>query len=110
MPWRLCPDGAVDTEYWIAADKEHCWHPFTRQDEWVAGEPAEPLVLVAGEGVWLTDSEGRRYIDGNASIWTNVHGHNHPVIRKAIDEALDQGLSLSGHNPNEIKLADLLCA
>ncbi|MFK7911272.1 MAG: adenosylmethionine--8-amino-7-oxononanoate transaminase [Akkermansiaceae bacterium] len=75
----------MNTDQWIAADKAHCWHPFTRQSDW---EKSELLVLVGGNGVWLTDSEGRKYIDGNASIWTNVHGHNHPVINAAITEQL----------------------
>jgi|TARA_B110000908_G_scaffold86311_1_gene103083 adenosylmethionine-8-amino-7-oxononanoate aminotransferase len=102
----------VNTEQWIAADKAHCWHPFTRQDEWVAGEPAEPLVLVDGEGVWLTDSEGRRYIDGNASIWTNVHGHKHPVINAAITAQLEKVAHtsyLGFANPRASELAERLC-
>jgi adenosylmethionine-8-amino-7-oxononanoate aminotransferase len=102
----------VNTEQWIAADKAHCWHPFTRQDDWVAGEPAEPLVLVHGEGVWLTDSEGRRYIDGNASIWTNVHGHKHPVINAAIIRQLEKVAHtsyLGFANPRASELAARLC-
>ncbi|MBT8036207.1 MAG: adenosylmethionine--8-amino-7-oxononanoate transaminase [Verrucomicrobiae bacterium] len=109
----MWPDGAVNTEYWIAADKKHCWHPFTRQDEWAAGQPADPLVLVSGEGVWLTDSEGRRYIDGNASIWTNVHGHNHPVMNAAITEQLGKVAHtsyLGFANPRASELAQRLCA
>ena len=72
-----------DTRRWIEGDHAHCWHPFTRQAEW-CGRGNEPLVLVRGEGSWLWDSEGRRYLDGNSSIWTNVHGHAHPAINAAI--------------------------
>jgi adenosylmethionine-8-amino-7-oxononanoate aminotransferase len=78
----------------------------------VAGEPAEPLVLVDGEGVWLTDSEGRRYIDGNASIWTNVHGHKHPVINAAITAQLEKVAHtsyLGFANPRASELAERLC-
>ncbi len=99
----------MNTERWIAADKAHCWHPFTRQAEWVAGEP---LVLVKGKGVWLTDSEGRRYIDGNASIWTNVHGHQHPVINAAIADQLGKVAHtsyLGFANPRASELAERLC-
>ncbi len=97
------------TTDWIEADKAHCWHPFTRQDDWVRGEP---LVLVEGDGVWLTDSEGRRYIDGNASIWTNIHGHAHPVINQAIKEQLDRVAHtsyLGFANPRASELAERLC-
>lgn len=97
------------TNSWVAADKEHCWHPFTRQNDWVNGDP---LVLVDGEGVWLTDSKGRRYIDGNASIWTNVHGHKHPVINAAIKDQLDKVAHtsyLGFANPRASELAERLC-
>lgn len=72
-----------DTRGWIERDQAHCWHPFTRQGDWCA-RGHEPLVIVRGEGSWLWDSEGRRYLDGNSSIWTNIHGHNHPLINEAI--------------------------
>lgn len=68
-------------------DKEHCWHPFTQQREWCQADH-EPLMLAKGQGVWLEDMEGRRYIDGNASIWTNIHGHQHPKLNQAIIEQL----------------------
>ena len=99
----------VDTEQWIEADKAHCWHPFTRQSEWVEDDP---LVLVSGEGVWLEDSEGRKYIDGNASIWTNIHGHNHPRINDAITDQLEKVAHtsyLGFANPRASELAQRLC-
>ncbi len=70
-------------------DKKHCWHPFTQQDEWTA-EDHDPLMITRGEGVWLYDSEGNGYIDGNSSIWTNIHGHQHPTITAAIKDQLDK--------------------
>ncbi|MFD0893307.1 adenosylmethionine--8-amino-7-oxononanoate transaminase [Luteolibacter ambystomatis] len=76
-----------DSRRWIEEDRSHCWHPFTRQADWCA---EEPLVLVRGEGVWLWDSEGRRYFDGNSSIWTNIHGHRHPRLDAAIRAQLDE--------------------
>jgi adenosylmethionine-8-amino-7-oxononanoate aminotransferase len=74
-----------DTETLIAWDKAHSWHPFTPMADWCA-PGHEPLVLVRGEGAWLEDSRGRRYLDGNSSIWTNIHGHAHPRITAAIRE------------------------
>lgn len=67
----------------IAADKAHCWHPFTQQEEWCA-PGHDPLMIVRAEGVWLWDSNGNRYLDGNSSIWTNIHGHCRPEIAEAI--------------------------
>lgn len=98
-----------DTRRWIAADRAHCWHPFTRQAEWCSGEP---LVLTRGEGVWLWDSEGNRYFDGNSSIWTNLHGHRHPRLDAALRTQLDAVAHtsfLGFANPRAAELAERLC-
>jgi adenosylmethionine-8-amino-7-oxononanoate aminotransferase len=73
----------------VALDKAHLWHPFTQQRDWNA-PGHEPLVLVEGQGALLRDDQGREYIDGNSSIWTNLHGHRHPKIDAAIREQLDR--------------------
>jgi adenosylmethionine-8-amino-7-oxononanoate aminotransferase len=78
-----------DTDALIAADKQHTWHPFTQMQTWC--DPAhDPLVLVEGRGAILRDSRGREYLDGNSSIWTNLHGHNHPKLNAAIRAQLDR--------------------
>ncbi len=69
------------------ADKKHLWHPFTPMQPWCA-EDHEPLSLVSGKGCILRDQHGREYLDGNSSIWTNIHGHSHPTIHSAIQEQL----------------------
>ena len=69
-----------------------------------------PLRIVSGVGCRVTDADGLEYVNMLGEYTAGLFGHNHPVIRKAIDKALDQGLSLSGHNPDEIKLAELICA
>jgi adenosylmethionine---8-amino-7-oxononanoate aminotransferase len=100
-----------DTLRWLQLDRAHCWHPFTRQAEWCA-RGHEPLVIVKGEGVWLWDSEGRRYLDGNSSIWTNIHGHAHPVINAAITAQLGQishSSFLGFTHPLAVELAERLC-
>ena len=51
---------------------------------------AKPIVLERGRGSHLWDLEGRKYIDANSSIWTNLHGHNHPKINRAIRAQLDK--------------------
>ena len=99
------------TRYWIEQDHKHCWHPFTRQQEW-CGHPENSLVIRDGEGPWLTDSEGRRYLDGNSSIWTNIHGHNHPSITFAIQEQAAQlahSSFLGATHPGAVELATRLC-
>jgi adenosylmethionine-8-amino-7-oxononanoate aminotransferase len=67
-------------------DLRHVWHPFTQHDEWEADGP--PLVIDSADGCELIDVEGRRYLDGVASLWTNVHGHRHPTIDAAIQDQL----------------------
>ena len=70
-------------------DKSFIWHPFTPMAEWCS-DTSEPLVIERGNGVYIYDTLGRRYIDGNASIWTNVHGHCHPTINEAIIQQLSK--------------------
>jgi len=66
-------------------DHAHVWHPFTQMREWLQ---REPIVITSGQGSILRDVKGRKYLDANASIWTNLHGHNHPKINAAIQRQL----------------------
>ncbi len=66
-------------------DERTLWHPFTQMGDWIAGEP---VVIAEGEGAVLRDEKGREYLDGNSSIWTNLHGHRRPEIDRAILEQL----------------------
>jgi adenosylmethionine---8-amino-7-oxononanoate aminotransferase len=96
-----------NTEDLVAADKKYLWHPFTSMHDWCA-PGHEPIVLVEGCGAVLRDSRGREYIDGNSSIWTNIHGHNHPHINAAIRRQLDlvaHTSFLGFTNPAAIELA-----
>jgi adenosylmethionine-8-amino-7-oxononanoate aminotransferase len=95
------------TETLIQLDKAHVWHPFTQMRDWIAPSH-QPLVLVAGRGAWLEDSHGKRYLDGNSSIWTNIHGHNHPALNRAIHEQLERVAHtsfLGFTNPPAVELA-----
>ena len=95
---------------WISADHAHCWHPFTDQASW---ESDLPVVICRGEGSWLFDFEGKRYLDANSSIWTNIHGHSHPVIVEAIqDQAskLCHSSYLGLANDKASELAEKLCS
>ena len=66
-------------------DHQFVWHPFTQMSDWLK---REPLVIVAGKGAVLRDVKGREFLDANSSIWTNLHGHRHPVINAAINRQL----------------------
>ena len=66
-------------------DQQFVWHPFTQMRDWLK---REPVVIVGGKGAVLHDVRGREYLDANASIWTNLHGHNHPKINAAIQRQL----------------------
>ena len=66
-------------------DHAHLWHPFTQMRDWL---DREPIVIASGKGAVLRDVHGREYLDGNSSIWTNLHGHNQPHVNAAIRRQL----------------------
>lgn len=68
-------------------DHSNLWHPFTQMQEWV-GE--EPVIVSQGEGHFLFDVQGRKYLDGVSSLWCNVHGHKKKEIDDAIKAQLDR--------------------
>ena len=45
-------------------------------------------MIVSGYGSYLVDAQGKRYLDANSSIWTNLHGHRHPHLSRAITQQL----------------------
>jgi glutamate-1-semialdehyde 2,1-aminomutase len=71
--------------------------------------PPFPLTIAKGEGKYLWDVDGHRYTDFLAEYTTALYGHSHPVIREALDNALDNGINLTGHNTLEVPLARLIC-
>ena len=62
-------------------DKDHIWHPYTQ-----AKDAPENVVIVRGEGAYLYDENGKKYLDATASWWTNTHGHAHPYLAKKVYE------------------------
>ena len=68
-------------------DHRYVWHPFTQMRDWLR---QEPITIVSGKGTVLRDVHGREYLDANASIWTNLHGHGHPTINAAIRRQLNK--------------------
>jgi len=68
-------------------DKQFIWHPFTQMMDWL---DEEPLIVAAGEGSYLIDVHGHRYLDGGSSLWVNVHGHRRAEIDQAVIEQLNR--------------------
>ncbi len=71
----------------VEADHKCLWHPFTQMEEWLE-QPC--LIFAEGEGAWLVDVEGNRYLDGISSLWVNIHGHRRKEIDEAVREQLDR--------------------
>src|SRR5437667_450585 len=93
-----------------AEDHRYLWHPFTQQREW---EQEPPLIIDRGRGVYLEDTDGRRYLDGVSSLWVNPHGHR----KRELDRALAAQLRKIAHstllglaNVPSIELASRLVA
>ena len=64
--------------------REHSWNLMTPMTEYLK----RPLIIERGEGCWLYDIEGKRYFDGNASMWTCVHGHSNAELNEALVKQL----------------------
>jgi len=68
-------------------DHAYLWHPFTQMQEWM-GE--DPCIISQGDGHYLVDVHGRKYLDGVSSLWCNVHGHRKKELDDAIKAQLDR--------------------
>lgn len=72
---------------WTAPDLSVIWHPCTqmKDHEWL------PMIPIRrGQGVWLEDFDGNRYLDAISSWWVNLFGHANPYINAAVKHQLDQ--------------------
>lgn len=70
----------------LQLSKDHMWLPFTQMKDY----ENDPLIIESGKGARLKDIYGNEYLDGNASLWLNVHGHRKQEINEAIKEQLDK--------------------
>lgn len=90
------------------ADKRYIWHPFTQMRDY---QEMEPVIIERGEGAYLVDIYGRRYLDGFSSLWVIVHGHHREEIDRAIIEQvgrISHSTLLGLSNPPAIELAKRL--
>lgn len=72
---------------WMQRDLSVLWHPCTQMKD----HEQLPLIPIRrGEGVWLEDFDGKRYLDAVSSWWVNVFGHSNPRINQRIKDQLDQ--------------------
>ncbi|MBU1364774.1 MAG: adenosylmethionine--8-amino-7-oxononanoate transaminase [Gammaproteobacteria bacterium] len=101
---------------WLARSQSAVWHPCTQmQHHAQTGTPGHlPLVPIArGQGAWLYDFDGKRYLDGISSWWTNLFGHANPRINAALRDQLEtlEHVMLAGftHQP-VVELSERLSA
>jgi adenosylmethionine-8-amino-7-oxononanoate aminotransferase len=90
------------------ADKEFVWHPYTQMRDWVKWNNR---VIIKGDGFYLVDTKGRRYLDGSASMWCNVWGHTqNKVIQAMIDQLqkVPHSTLFGFANAPSAKLAEML--
>ena len=74
-------------ENWAEKDLEYIWHPCSQMKDY---EELKPIVIKKGEGVYLYDIEGNKYLDVISSWWCNLLGHCNPTINKAVKEQIDK--------------------
>jgi adenosylmethionine---8-amino-7-oxononanoate aminotransferase len=104
------------SEHWLQRSQAAVWHPCTQMQHHAhTNVPSHlPLIPIAqGSGAWLTDFDGKRYLDGISSWWTNLFGHANPRINAALRDQLEslEHVMLAGftHQP-VIELSERLSA
>lgn len=95
---------------WAQRSTAAVWHPCSQMKDY---EALPPIPIARAQGVWLEDFDGKRYIDGISSWWTNIFGHGHPHIRRAVTnqhETLDHVLMAGFTHEAGVRLAERLIA
>lgn len=92
----------------VQKDRDYVWHPFTQMGMY---NQQDPIIIEKGKGSYLYDTRGRKYLDGYASLWVNVHGHQNRQLNRAIQRQLNQiahSTLLGSSNVPSILLAEQL--
>lgn len=71
---------------YVKRDLKYIWHPCAQMKDY---QELNPIVIEKGEGVWLYDIEGNKYLDCISSWWTNTLGHSNKRINEAIKKQID---------------------
>ena len=66
------------------------WHPCTQMRDHTGPDALPMTPIVRGDGAWLVDASGKRYLDAVSSWWTNIFGHANPRIGAAVKDQLDR--------------------
>ena len=100
-PLHLEKDIDMDSQQWIEKADKYIMKTYGRY----------PLVPVRGEGCWLWDADGRKYLDFLAGVAVNNLGHCHPKVVAALQKQAGELIHCSNyyHIPQQIELAELLC-
>ena len=86
-------------------DSKVIWHPYTQMKDAVS------IGIVRGEGAYLFDEDGKKYIDAISSWWVNTHGHSHPYIAEKVAEqlkTLEHVIFAGFTHPSAVDLAERL--
>lgn len=93
---------------YVKKDLKYIWHPCSQMKDY---EELSPIVIERGEGVWLYDIEGNRYLDCISSWWTNTLGHSNKRINEAIKKqinSIEHVIFVNFSNKPAIELAEKL--
>lgn len=85
-------------------DRKYIWHPFTQMKT-----APDHINIVKGEGAYLITDEYKKILDAVSSWWTNVHGHSHPHLAKAVYEqfnTLEHVIFAGFTHPKAIELSE----
>lgn len=74
------------------------------------GVGGDPVFFRQGKGAWLTDAEGKQYVDYIGSWGPMIVGHAHPEVLQAVTQAVEHGLGFGAPTEIETDMADLVCS
>jgi taurine-pyruvate aminotransferase len=74
-----------ETQKWREKDQRYVWHAMSGYDP-----STSPMIVEKGDGAWITDTDGNRYLDGMSGLWCVNVGYGREVLARAVYEQLKQ--------------------